>query len=41
MAELVWISGASGGIGRALVDSVPWPSARIIGISRRPAPGTE
>ncbi|MDQ1393754.1 MAG: hypothetical protein QOF30_2731 [Acidimicrobiaceae bacterium] len=41
MAELVWISGASGGIGRALVESVPWPSARIIGISRSAAAGSE
>jgi NAD(P)-dependent dehydrogenase (short-subunit alcohol dehydrogenase family) len=41
MAELVWISGASSGIGRALVDSVPWPSARVIGISRRPVAGIE
>jgi benzil reductase ((S)-benzoin forming) len=39
MAELVWISGASSGIGRALVETVPWPSARVIGISRRPVPG--
>jgi benzil reductase ((S)-benzoin forming) len=43
---LVWISGASSGIGRALVESVPWPGARIIGISRRPVgdpknPGVE
>ncbi len=36
MTALVWVSGASSGIGRALVESVPWPSARIIGISRRP-----
>ena len=41
MAALVWISGASSGIGRALVDSVPWPDARVIGISRRPAPPSE
>ncbi len=41
MAALVWISGASSGIGRALVESVPWPQARVIGISRRPAPGTQ
>lgn len=34
---LVWISGASGGIGRALLESVPWPQARVIGISRRGA----
>ena len=36
MSALVWISGASSGIGRALVDSVPWPGARVIGVSRRP-----
>ena len=41
MAELVWISGASSGIGQALVQSVPWPDARVIGISRRPVPGIE
>lgn len=34
---LVWISGASGGIGRALVATVPWPQARVIGISRHGA----
>ena len=33
---LVWISGASGGIGQALIRTVPWPGARVIGISRRP-----
>jgi benzil reductase ((S)-benzoin forming) len=38
---LVWISGASGGIGQALVRNVPWAGARVIGIGRRPAPGTE
>lgn len=32
---LVWIAGASGGIGRALAASVPWRQARVIGISRR------
>jgi NAD(P)-dependent dehydrogenase (short-subunit alcohol dehydrogenase family) len=37
MAALVWISGASSGIGHALVETVPWPEARVIGISRRPA----
>jgi benzil reductase ((S)-benzoin forming) len=41
LAELVWISGASSGIGRALVESVPWPTARVIGISRRPLAGIE
>jgi NAD(P)-dependent dehydrogenase (short-subunit alcohol dehydrogenase family) len=38
---LVWISGASGGIGRALVETVPWDGARVIGISRRPSAGAE
>ena len=37
----MWISGASGGIGRALASSVPWPDARVIDISRRGAPGLE
>jgi benzil reductase ((S)-benzoin forming) len=39
VAELVWISGASSGIGAALAESVPWPGARVIGISRTPVPG--
>lgn len=38
---LVWISGASSGIGRALAASVPWEGARIIDISRRGSPGLE
>lgn len=33
---LVWIAGASGGIGRALVATAPWAGGRIIGISRTP-----
>jgi benzil reductase ((S)-benzoin forming) len=32
---VVWISGASSGIGAALAASVPYPSARVIGIGRR------
>ncbi len=32
---LIWISGASSGIGKALADNVPWESARIIDVSRR------
>ena len=32
---VVWISGASSGIGAALAASVPYPDARVIGISRR------
>jgi benzil reductase ((S)-benzoin forming) len=38
---LIWISGASSGIGKALADNVPWDGARIIDISRRGAPGVE
>jgi NAD(P)-dependent dehydrogenase (short-subunit alcohol dehydrogenase family) len=38
---LVWISGASGGIGRALVETVPWEGARVIGICRRAPDGAE
>jgi benzil reductase ((S)-benzoin forming) len=35
---LIWISGASSGIGQALASTVPWDGARVIGISRsRPA----
>ena len=39
--NLVWISGASGGIGGALAETVPWDGSRVINIARRPAPGTE
>jgi benzil reductase ((S)-benzoin forming) len=35
-SHVVWISGASSGIGAALAESVPFPGARLIGISRRP-----
>lgn len=39
---LVWISGASSGIGRALAETVPYPGARVIDVSRRGGtPGTE
>jgi NAD(P)-dependent dehydrogenase (short-subunit alcohol dehydrogenase family) len=38
--SLVWISGASSGIGEALARAVPWEGARLIGVSRsRPAVG--
>ncbi len=40
-SSLVWISGASSGIGLAMVETVPWEGARVIGISRRAAPGVE
>ena len=39
---LVWVSGASSGIGAAMAATVPWEGARVIGISRRrPARGVE
>lgn len=40
-ATLIWISGASSGIGKALAETVPWEGARIINISRRPAEGVD
>lgn len=40
-SALVWISGASSGIGAALAASVPWEGARVIDIGRRGAPGLE
>lgn len=39
--EAIWISGASSGIGAALVASVPDADARVIGISRRPSAAVE
>ena len=38
---LIWISGASGGIGQALARTVPWDSPRVIGISRTALEGIE
>ncbi|MDA0166848.1 SDR family NAD(P)-dependent oxidoreductase [Solirubrobacter ginsenosidimutans] len=38
MPVVVWISGASSGIGAALAASVPYDGARVLGISRRPPP---
>jgi benzil reductase ((S)-benzoin forming) len=38
---LMWISGASSGIGKALADNVPWENPRIIDISRRGHSDTE
>ncbi len=38
---LIFISGASSGIGFALARSAPWPRSRVIDISRRGAPGLE
>jgi len=38
-SHLVFISGASSGIGAALARGVPWPDARIVNISRRALDG--
>lgn len=41
-SSLVWIAGATGGIGQALAETVPWKETRVVGISRtRPGPGIE
>ena len=40
-SSLIWISGASSGIGQALSEAVPWEDARVIGISRGGPPGAE
>jgi benzil reductase ((S)-benzoin forming) len=40
-SHLVFISGASSGIGLALARAVPWKEARVIDISRRGAAGLE
>ncbi len=37
-ASLIWITGASSGIGAALARTVPWDGARLVGISRRVPP---
>lgn len=39
--SLVWISGASSGIGRALAANVPWNDARVVTISRNQAEGLD
>jgi NADP-dependent 3-hydroxy acid dehydrogenase YdfG len=38
---VVWVSGGSSGIGAALIDTVPFASARVINIARRPHAGAE
>lgn len=40
-STIVWISGASSGIGAALVETIPWEDARILDISRSGADGVE
>lgn len=36
--NIVWITGATSGIGQALARTCPWPSTKIISVSRRPHP---
>lgn len=38
---IVFLTGASSGIGQALARAVPWRGARVIDVSRRGAPGLE
>ncbi len=38
MSALVFVTGGSSGIGQALLETVPWPGARIVHFARRPAP---
>jgi benzil reductase ((S)-benzoin forming) len=39
--HLVFISGGSAGIGRALIETLPHAEARVFNLSRRPAPNSE
>jgi len=38
-ANLVIVTGGSSGIGRAVVEAVPWRDARVVDVSRRGCPG--
>jgi len=38
---IVWITGATQGIGAGLARTVPWPDARVVNISRRQHPTLE
>jgi short-subunit dehydrogenase len=38
---LIWITGATEGIGLALAETAPFPNARIVNLSRRPHPDYE
>lgn len=40
-APLVFVTGGSSGIGRAMIDARPWPDARVLNLSRRPVPGAD
>ncbi len=39
--HLIFISGASSGIGLAMLETLPYADARVLNLSRRPAPGSE
>ena len=39
MSALLFVTGGSSGIGRALIESVPWPATRIVHFARRATPG--
>jgi benzil reductase ((S)-benzoin forming) len=39
VSALVFVTGGSSGIGRAVIETVPFPAARVVHFARRPAPG--
>jgi benzil reductase ((S)-benzoin forming) len=41
MSALVFVTGGSSGIGRAMIESLPFPAARVVNVARRACPGTE
>lgn len=40
-APLLFVTGGSSGIGRAMIETRPWPEARVWNLSRRAVPGAE
>ena len=38
---LVFVTGGSSGIGRAMIGALPFPAARVVNFARRAAPGAE
>jgi benzil reductase ((S)-benzoin forming) len=38
-APLVFVTGGSSGIGRAMIEALPWPGGRVVNLSRRAVPG--